>query len=101
MNKMLLIALLLVLPLSSCNQFTTDPATDDDSTGQGSEFPDTASGTIAYVDVSVISMKDEKIQANQSVLVEDGIIKAIGDTAVVEIPSDATIIRSTLEGSGT
>ncbi len=98
MNKMLLIALLLVLPLSSCNQFTTDPATDDDSTGQGSEFPDTASGTIAYVDVSVISMKDEKIQANQSVLVEDGIIKAIGDTAVVEIPSDATIIRSTTGG---
>jgi len=81
----------LTLSLTSCNQITTSPETDEPDSRSVQEFPDTASGTIAYVDVSVISMKDEKIQANQSVIVEDGIIKAIGDTAVVEIPSDATI----------
>ena len=50
----------LTLSLTSCNQTTTSPESDEPDSRSVSELPNTASGTIAYVDVSVISMKNEK-----------------------------------------
>jgi hypothetical protein len=47
---------------------------------------------VAFVNVSVIPMDRERIEAGQTVVVEDGRIAAIGPTGRVAIPERATIV---------
>jgi imidazolonepropionase-like amidohydrolase len=86
-------ALSLTLICTSCSQQSTSPESDETDRRSVSELPDPLTGPIAFVGVDVISMKDEIIQANRSVLIQDGIIKTIGKAADVELPSEATIIK--------
>lgn len=43
-------------------------------------------------DVSVLTMENDEIQDNQTIIIEDGIIQWTGNTDDAEIPEDATII---------
>jgi hypothetical protein len=52
--------------------------------------------TIAFQNVSVVPMDSERVLRNQTVLVKNGIIVAIGDSKTVALPVDAVLI----DGSG-
>ncbi|HMT06498.1 MAG TPA: amidohydrolase family protein [Pyrinomonadaceae bacterium] len=51
--------------------------------------------TTAFVGVNVIPMDRERVLANQTVIVEKGIIKTIGDSANVKVPKNAVKIDGT------
>jgi len=46
-------------------------------------------GVVVFEDVNVIPMDREQILTNQAVLIQDGIITQIGDSNIIEVPSDA------------
>ncbi|MGB8983219.1 MAG: amidohydrolase family protein [Anaerolineales bacterium] len=46
----------------------------------------------AFVDVTVIPMDNERTLEHQTVVVRDGIIERIGDSAQVEVPAEALVI---------
>lgn len=52
-------------------------------------------GTIAFTNVSVISMDGDGIQENQTVIVVDGVIREVGATADVLVESGAMVIDGT------
>ena len=54
-----------------------------------------AAARIAFSSVSLVAMQDETIVPAQTVLVEDGIITAIGGAGSVSIPADADVIDGT------
>jgi len=49
--------------------------------------------TVAFINVNIIPMDEERIINNQTVLVKDGVIKAIGDQNIV-VPGDAVKIQA-------
>ncbi|MGD2071567.1 MAG: amidohydrolase family protein [Gemmatimonadota bacterium] len=51
--------------------------------------------TTAFVDVSVVPMMEEVVVGGQTVLVRDGTIAAIGPSADITVPEDATVIDGT------
>ncbi len=51
-----------------------------------------ASSMTAFVNVNVITMEDAKVLLKQTVLIENGSIRTIGDKKTVEIPAGTTII---------
>lgn len=53
-------------------------------------------GTYAFVDVNVVPMDRRRVLEHQTVLVRDGVIRAVADTGAVQIPEDAVRI----DGSG-
>jgi imidazolonepropionase-like amidohydrolase len=57
--------------------------------------PSTATPVLAFEDVNLIPMTDERIIPNQTVLVENGIITKIGNAKKTKIPKDAIRIKST------
>lgn len=52
--------------------------------------------TTVFVDVNVIPMDRERVLANQTVIVQNGVIVAIGDAAKMKVPSGAI----TIDGRG-
>ena len=48
--------------------------------------------TTAFVGVNVIPMDRERILANQTVVVRNGVVAEIGDAARVKVPKDAVTI---------
>ncbi len=59
-------------------------------------FPLAAAGqTTAFVGVNVIPMDRERILANQTVIVRDGIITTIGDAKKIKVPKDAVRVDGT------
>lgn len=48
----------------------------------------------AFTDINVVPMDEERIIKNQTIIVEDGIIKTIGDYSNIVIPKDALKIQS-------
>jgi imidazolonepropionase-like amidohydrolase len=52
--------------------------------------------TTAFVGVNVIPMDRERVLTNQTVIVRDGLITAIGDAKKIKVPKDATRV----DGSG-
>lgn len=69
---------------------------DRDVTGPDLHPTAAAEGTWAFTDVTVIPMDGERILANQTVVVVDGVITVVGPSASVEVPADARRI----DGSG-
>jgi imidazolonepropionase-like amidohydrolase len=55
-----------------------------------------AVGTIAFVDVNVLPLTDDRVLRRQVVLVEDGRVTRIGPIGLLEVPEDAI----TIEGQG-
>ncbi len=55
--------------------------------------PSQQAGVYAFVDVHVVPMDRWRILEHQTVVVRDGVIRAIGDTADVEVPANAVRIR--------
>ena len=51
--------------------------------------------TTAFVNVNVLPMSSESLLAAQTVLVEDGVIRTIGDVDTIPIPEDAEMIDGT------
>ena len=51
--------------------------------------------TTAFVNVNVIPMTGETVEAAQTVIVTDGFITGIGDVQVTPVPDDALIIDGT------
>jgi imidazolonepropionase-like amidohydrolase len=51
--------------------------------------------TVAFTHVNVIPMDRERVLANQTVVVKNGLIVEIGDTKKVKLPKDALRIDST------
>lgn len=51
-------------------------------------------GTTAFVDVNVVPMTKELVLKNQTVLVENGIIKTIGSKDSVQVPKDAVVVEA-------
>jgi imidazolonepropionase-like amidohydrolase len=49
---------------------------------------------VVFVSVNVIPMDGERILENQTVVVQDGLIKTIGDHRTVEAPADALLIEA-------
>jgi imidazolonepropionase-like amidohydrolase len=49
--------------------------------------------TVAFINVNIIPMDEERIINNQTVLVKDGVIKAIGDQNIV-VPDDTVKIQA-------
>ena len=49
--------------------------------------------TIAFIDVNVVPMDTEQVLFNQTVIVQDGLIKEIGPKKKVKVPEDAKIIQ--------
>lgn len=58
-------------------------------------FTTAAADTTAIINVNVIPMSSEAVIANQTVLVEDGIIVTIGDVDDIRIPEDARAVDGT------
>jgi imidazolonepropionase-like amidohydrolase len=54
-----------------------------------------AAQTTAFVGVNVIPMDRERVLANQTVIVRDGIIAEIGDAKKVKVPKDAVRVDGT------
>ena len=82
--------LALTVPLAfACGASPTavEPTRPDDPASTTAEKP------LAFVDVRVVTMQSPGILANQTVLVRDGVITAIGPTASTSVPADATVIR--------
>ena len=52
--------------------------------------------TVAFTDVHVVVAESDETLENQTVLVRDGVIEAIGPSSAVEVPAGTTLI----EGSG-
>ena len=58
--------------------------------------PLTASGqSVAFIGVNVIPMDRERLLTNQTVIVRNGVIAAIGDAKKVKVPNDATRVDGT------
>lgn len=55
-----------------------------------------AATTVAFVDVHVLPMDDDRVLHGQTVLVEDGVVSRVGPVGSFEVPDDAT----TVEGRG-
>lgn len=55
-----------------------------------------ATGLVAFVDVHVLPMRDDRVLRRQVVLVEDGVVSAIGPIGVLDVPDDAI----TIDGRG-
>lgn len=53
-----------------------------------------AAQTTAFIGVNVIPMDRERVLANQTVIVEKGVIKTIGDAAKVKVPKNAVRIEA-------
>ena len=53
------------------------------------------SQTTAFVGVNVIPMDRERVLTNQTVIVRDGVIIAIGDAKKVKVPKDAIRVDGT------
>ena len=51
--------------------------------------------TTAFLNVNVVSMRDDQVQYNQTVLVEDGRISVIGPVDITPIPKDIEVIDGT------
>ena len=51
--------------------------------------------TVAFTNVNVIPMDRERVLANQTVVVKNGLIVEIGDTKKVKLPKDALRIDGT------
>ena len=51
--------------------------------------------TVAFTNVNVIPMDRERVLANQTVVVKNGLILEIGDTKKVKLPKDALRIDGT------
>ena len=47
---------------------------------------------IAFVDVNVIPMDEERVLENQTVIVHDGVIEKIGNSSEVDVPDSALVI---------
>ncbi len=58
--------------------------------------PATVDGTWAFTDVTVIPMDGERMLANHTVVVVDGMITAVGPAGSIDVPAGATLI----DGSG-
>ena len=54
-----------------------------------------AAAETAFVNVNVVAMTDEAVQAGRTVVVRDGLIAAIGDVDATAVAADATIIDGT------
>ncbi len=54
-----------------------------------------AAGTTAFINVNVVSMSSPAIVPAQTVLVEDGIITAVGDVDEIRIPDGASLVDGT------
>ncbi len=50
---------------------------------------------VAFVNVNVVPMDTERILANQTVIVRDGLIEMIGDRAQIQVPKDAVVVDGT------
>jgi imidazolonepropionase-like amidohydrolase len=51
--------------------------------------------TVAFTNVSVIPMDRERVLANQTVVIRNGLIAEIGDAKKVKLPKDAVRIDGT------
>src|SRR4029079_18933085 len=51
--------------------------------------------TVAFTNVNVIPMDRERVLANQTVVIKNGLISEIGDAKRVKLPKDATRIDGT------
>lgn len=51
--------------------------------------------TTVFVNVNVVPMSSERILGEQSVLIEDGVIRVVGDVDAVRIPEGATVVDGT------
>ena len=60
----------------------------------GSVPPSGSPDAVALVDVDVIAMDGERVIRHQTVVVENGLIAALGDAADVEVPAGATRIKA-------
>src|SRR5262245_54018707 len=58
-------------------------------------FTSVSAQTVAFTNVSVIPMDRERVLANQTVLVRNGLIVEIGDAKKVKLPKDAVRIDGT------
>ena len=63
-------------------------------TGTSDQAPENAAGVTAFTHAKVITMQNENVLDDQTVLVRDGKIEAVGDFGSVEIPDGATIIEA-------
>jgi imidazolonepropionase-like amidohydrolase len=52
-------------------------------------------GTTAFINVNVLPMSSEAVLPSQTVIVEDGLITAVGDVDGIRIPSEATVVDGT------
>lgn len=66
-------------------------------TGPGLPIPSLAAQEappLAFVGVNVVPMDEERVVRNQTVVVDDGVIQAMGRTGAVEIPEGARVIEA-------
>ena len=71
------------------------PASITDPEGR-TQLPPAAEGTIAIVGASVVPLATETVLTNHTIVVEDGVIAALGPTGTIDVPEDAALI----EGAG-
>lgn len=57
--------------------------------------PTTFAASTAFVNVNVISMSDESIALNQTVIVEEGLIARIGPVDSTSLPKDSVVVDGT------
>ncbi|UCD37491.1 MAG: amidohydrolase family protein [Fidelibacterota bacterium] len=81
------ISLLILVPAASFLLVLTSCADNDDADDNS-----VVTGPVAVTHVSLVAMTDENIAADQTVVVENGRISAVGAAAEVTIPAEATVI---------
>ena len=103
-KTLLLVVLISLLLAAGCqNQSETDPTESADLTAPTTspELTEASSSqdnqeeqgnTFVFQNVNLITMTDDQVLENQSVIIEDGLITAIGDADTITIPEGAHII---------
>ena len=74
------------LSMLACSVFDPDDSSDEPN------FPATAEGVVAFTNVHVVPMDAERVLQNQTVVVRDDRIAALGPASEIDIPTDATVI---------
>ncbi len=85
--------LVALFALAACAREPMGPTADD---FPDEPAPDPAPATVAFVNVNVVTMRDDRVLERQTVVVRGGRIVAIGDVGGVAVPADAFRI----EGQG-
>lgn len=87
---LLLISFLLTAPTDPTE--TRSPQDNQEIGGDPADVREEQPNTFVFQNINLITMTDDQVLENQSVVIEDGLITGIGDAHTIPIPEGAILI---------